>query len=273
MLTMSVVLRATVFVAWLLAVIFLFAIEVAIPSVDDFRVDPHRNEVRHMDSIPAYDFCFVVSALPIILVLSLSCPRNRSTIVISVLSTLVLLVCTCSSFQLMCSYSSKDMSELCDFAIDMQLRIDRRVGRGKIWLTNGNLLAVARNEWRRNFLISNDHDFDFCGKSLLFENRTIAEVLIQSEVLYELDLHSEKHLRKVRAFPSHFPLFKYHSGLPMLDIDECPEVPLKEVTGCNGGHFWIPDNTEEYLTNEYGSSWRVPRSVNHKGLCAINEWW
>lgn len=269
----SLVPRGTVIIAWLLATVFLFAIEVAMPSVDDFRVDPDRNEVRHMDSTPAYGFSFVVSALPIVLFFALSCPFNRRSVMSAVLASLIMLVCICSSFQLMCSYSAKDMSELCDFAIDLQLRVDHRFGKGNIWLTNGNLLAVARNEWRRNFLISNDHDFDFCGKSILFQNNSIADVLLQSGVLFELNMFSEKGLRKVRAFPSHFPLFKYHSGYPMLDIDECPDVPLKAVTGCNGGLFWIPDNTEEYLLKEYSASWRTPRSVNHKGLCAINEWW
>lgn len=270
--------RAVACLATAVFLYFLFA-EILLVSMDRYRVGGAASptEVKNVAGMPAFNFVFALGVLPFAYTLSFGNskhPQRRRHLATAAIASVLLLISSSSYLQLMCAYSSKDMSNLCDLALRIQHEVSEKFGAKKMWIIKGNLLAVARKQSDINFLIGNDHDFDFCATPDLFDGNKLAQHLDDNRYVFEKDVINERGTRKVTVFPHRLPLYKYHSGPPMVDIDECEEPKeLLQVSGCNGGTFYISDKWEEWLNDEYGPNWRRPVNLNHKGLCAISSWW
>jgi hypothetical protein len=270
--------RRFVAVAALFLFVYFLSTEVLMMSMDVFRVPGGApTEVKGVAAKPANNFVFATGAVPLALIFSFGNPKDQRRVVflgIGVIASLALMVGTASYLQLLCAYSAKDMSQLCDLALEIQSDVEQKFGAKKLWIIKGNLLAVARKQSDINYLIANDHDFDFCGAPELFDDEKLVKHLQGKGLLFERGVINERGTRKVTVFPHNLPLYKYHSGPPMVDIDEC-DVPeeLFAVEGCNKGTFYISAKWEEWLNGEYGATWRTPVNLNHWGFCAINSWW
>lgn len=270
--------RRFVAIAATLVFLYLLFTEVLLVSMDMFHAPGGTpTEVKGVSAQPAFNFVFGLAALPIAFIFSYGNPRHPNRVlhlVLGAVGSFLLLICSSSYLQLMCSYSPRDMSKLCDLALQIQGEVEEAFGPNKMWIIKGNLLAVARKQSDINYLIGNDHDFDYCATPDLFDNGKLAKHLEQRGYVYEKDVINERGTRKVTVFPANLPLYKYHSGPPMIDIDECDTpAELIKVEGCNRGSFYISNRWEEFLNAEYGPNWRVPKNANHKGLCAISSWW
>lgn len=259
----------------LLFALYFYFTEVAFASTSRFLLPGSTNEVRDLDSTPAYNYCYALAFLPFTFFLgyakqSMLTPFNTG---IAFFVGVLVLITSSSYMQLMCAYSSRDMGELCDLAVDIQHGVESQFGPDKMWLIKGNLMAIARNQSDINYLIANDHDFDYCASPSLFEGDALAKWLDSKNYMYAKGIINERGTRKVTVYPRHFSTAKYHSGYPMVDIDECTEVPLTKAKGCNGATFNLVDDYVGWLTKEYGEKWRVPINLNHKGLCFLNPYW
>jgi hypothetical protein len=268
------------YVAFAAVIVFLYLLftEILMVSMDMFHVKGGSpTEVKGVYAQPAFNFVFGVGALPFAFVFSYGNPRHPKRIVhlaLGAAASLLALIASSSYLQLMCAYSSRDMSQLCDLALQVQSEVDQKFGANKMWIIKGNLLAIARKQSDINYLIANDHDFDFCATPDLFDDDKLAKHLEEKRYVFEKNIINERGTRKVTVFPHNLPLYKYHSGPPMVDIDECDApTELIKVEGCNKGTFYISNRWEEWLNGEYGTAWRKPVNLNHKGLCAVSSWW
>lgn len=252
--------------------------EILLVSMSRFRVQGgSENEVKGVHGMPAFNFVFGLGFLPFALTFAFGNtkhPQRRKHLVIGALVSFVLLIVSSSYLQLMCAYSSRDLSKLCDLAHQVASDVEEKFGRDKMWIIKGNLLAVVRKQSDINYLIANDHDFDYCAVPDLFDGNKLAQLLEDKGYVFERGVINERGTRKITVFPHRLQLYKYHSGPPMVDIDECePSSHLIAVTGCNKHTFHISDKWEEWLNGEYGNNWRTPQNLNHKGLCAVSSWW
>ncbi|CUG73058.1 transmembrane protein, putative, partial [Bodo saltans] len=234
------------------AFLYFLSTEVLMMSMDVFRVPGGSpTEVKGVAAKPANNFVFATGALPFVLMFSFGNPKSQRRVLLlalSVIASVVLMICTASYLQLLCAYSAKDMAQLCDLALEIQSDVEHTFGAKKLWIIKGNLLAVARKQSDINYLIANDHDFDYCGAPELFDDEKLVKHLQSKGMMFERGVINERGTRKVTVFPHNLPLYKYHSGPPMVDIDEC-DVPteLLPVEGCNKGTFYISNKWEEWL--------------------------
>ena len=180
---------------------------------------------------------------------------------------LALYVIICSQWSLVCAYRADELDNLCDFAnrVKQELK-DRQVG---IWLTNGTLLPILRNESSTNYLLRTDHDFDVCYEAK--DHKAILQYLLDAQIFYE-PLHVNG-VNKLRLFPATTRWHKGHSGPLMLDMEECAPTDLVQRVGCNHALWSVPRDAVEFVRSMFGATWTIPRTVNHPMACYLFPSW
>lgn len=215
----------------------------------------------------------------------------------SVLVGLVVTTLVGSHYEGVCSYNREYYAHTCDLGAlllsEFRKEFGSKVGNATvdptsgavlspplIWIINGMMIARARNQTHTNFVIYNDHDVDFCYDHTLVSMAEVKGFLRRFGHYYEFfekdaDAASNPD-GKFRVFPRSLDTLKGHSGPLSVDIDPCGHAKPPhtiDMPSCNGHMMPFRSDMHSALDAEFGKDrWKVPRDVNHYGLCAIVPW-
>jgi hypothetical protein len=251
----------------------LFVLQYAlVPTVEHYRTNRRANEVFDVADAQPYFFVLVFSLLPIVVAVYVAVHQlvsdwsRRAMVFIGVVFSLVLYVLVMSRWSLLCDYNQRDMDRICEYTDGLleRFRDDPNVGPKAVWVSNGTLIAMMRNE-STNRMLLNDHDMDFCF--LISKLDAILEVAERHGYFYRYLKIQQYHF--LRFWPAWSELQTGHSGVPTVDMEACKAEELMMARGCND-HMWpVPVKFDEILSNMFGANWRTPIDANHWVACAV----
>ena len=245
-------------------------------TIGDFVTHRRGNEVFTIPDRPAYWLAYFLSATPLVVASLLvrmasntvSTRSRRIAWGMGAASSVAAFVLVMSRWSLLCDYNAADLDRMCEFTnvFIQEMRADPAVGPNAIWTTNGTLLAIARND-PTNKMLRNDHDFDFC-----FDLTKLDAIVAFAErhgYFYEL-LQDTRF--KMRFWPSWARMHTSHSGVLIIDFEECnpgDDFEIVMISGCSGRMFPAAKHYLDMLLIAFGPRWMIPQALNHWLACGV----
>eukprot|EP00760_Papus_ankaliazontas_P035337 PhM_4_TR7749/c0_g1_i2/m.41804 len=240
------------------------------PSASEHRID----DMWSLQS-KARLYCLYLGLAPIVVMYTFfpSAWRNRRRrlIVLAILCPVVV-VAALDYFSLWCAYREYERKMLCDFAVEWS----DKFGQTNIthWLGLGTYLPIARTQDDTHRMIACEHDFDFFIDPK--HHATVLSMIKRSGYHYEVvkggDASSPP--PSLWIFPPRTRWYAGHAGVLFLDLyftaTEESVSPLKQVVGCYGHPFLVPENGDELLEKEYGPTWRTPMCFHNWVACRLS---